>query len=298
MTIKDISIAIGLVFLMSVNLIVQKIALDQISPYILGFLRVALVVPLVFFIPKPKKSLWTYFICGLFVFCLYLALSNYGIKELGANISSFITQLQVFFTILAFYIILGEKPTLNQTIGIFISFFGVYFLSATSSSEEYSLSGILISIASCVSFGLGTALTKKYKIGGNLQDMIWMALAASGPMLLTCFLLEGPIETYHEIVNITMPALFAAVFGAIAITLITASMWFSLLQRAPGSSVMPFMLLMPFFAIFLSHFILEETFSFHQFVAGIIVLIGVMIAQNLHLRLPVLYFWVKNRIVL
>src|SRR3990167_8291484 len=128
MTNRDIALATGLVFLMSVNLIVQKIAVEQVSIVVLSFLRVAMVIPLIFLYPKPKRSLWLYSLCGFFIFSLYYIVLNLGLKQVGANVTSFIVQLQVFFGILAFYFILGEKPTWVQSIGIFISFIGVYFL--------------------------------------------------------------------------------------------------------------------------------------------------------------------------
>ena len=71
MTNRDIALATGLVFLMSVNLIVQKIAVEQVSIFVLSFLRVAMVIPLIFLYPKPKRSLWLYSLCGFFIFSLY-----------------------------------------------------------------------------------------------------------------------------------------------------------------------------------------------------------------------------------
>jgi O-acetylserine/cysteine efflux transporter len=298
LTAKDIAIATGLVLLMSINLIVQKIGVGEISIFLLSFLRVALVTPLLFFYPRPKKSIWQYSLCGFFVFAFYLILFNLGLKETGANVSAFLTQLQVFFGILAFYFILNEKPTLIQAFGIFISSLGVYFLSASSSAEEFPLLGVLFMIASCAVFGVGMALTKKYKIGGNLGDVVWMASTATIPLMIACLVFEGFNQTYDNIVNISLIGFSSALFASIVITLFTACMWFALLQRAPGSSVMPFMLLCPLFAIILSYFTLEESFSFHQFVAGFIILLGVVLAQNVHMRIPVIIYWVKNRIAL
>jgi len=298
MTGKDIAIAVGIVFLWSTNLIVQKIAVDQISIYVLSFLRVAMVFPLIFIYPKPKRSLWLYALCGFFIFGLYLIVFNLGLKEVGANVTSFLTQLQVFFGILAFYLILGEKPTFSQVLGILISFFGVYFLSSTSPSEEFPIVGVLLLIGSCLIYGIGSAFTKKFKIGGSLEDMVWMALVSSGPLLLACLIIEGPSETYNEIVNISFPAFFGAVYATIVITLWTSNLWFRLLQRAPSSAVLPFVLLSPIFSTIFADIFLGEILTLPQFFAGLIILFGVMLAQNLHLHFPVFIYWVKNRMAL
>ena len=96
------------------------------------------------------------------------------------------------------------------------------------------------------------------------------------PLLLACLIFEGPSESINQIINITWPAFFAAVYGAIGITLVTVCLWTKLLLRAPASSVLPFTLLMPLFAIIFSKVILEETLTFHQMIAGFIILLGVM----------------------
>jgi len=297
MTGKDMLIAVWVVFLWSSNLIVQKIAVAELSIFVLSFLRVALVFPLLFLYPKPRKSLWKYFLCGLFLSALYLILFGFGLKtEIGAGLSSFFVQMQVFSTILCCFFFLGEKPAWFQIAGILTSCIGVYLLKATTSPLEFPLLGVSLLIASCFSYGMGLALTKKYAIGGNMGDITWLSIAAAGPLLVACFIFEGPYQTIEFIFNMSLTALFCILFAVLASTLWATYLWLSLLQKAPAPSVVSFMLLLPIFSNIIANIVFGETLSMPQVLSGFVIVLGVMFAQGVHQRIPPLFYWVKNKV--
>lgn len=297
MTKKDVGIALWVVFLWSSNLIVQKVAVGYLSVFVLSFLRIAFVVPLLFLYPKPTKSIWKYTVCGFFFSALYLILFGLGLKTaIGAGLSAFVIQLQVFFAILCCFLILGEKPTWYQTVGILISFTGVYFMKAASSATEFPIVGVMLLGGACLSYGLGIAFSKKYKVGGSIADVTWMSLTAVIPLLLTCLVVEGPVETVDIIVHVPMVALLCILYATIVSTVWGTSLWLSLLQRAPASAVVSFTLLVPIFSNILSNVILGESLSALQMVSGCIILIGVMFAQGLHRYIPFFTPWFRKKV--
>jgi len=294
---KDIAIALWVVFLWSTNLIVQKIAASEISIFLLSFLRVVLVFPLLLFYSKPPKSLWKYFLCGFFLLALYLILFGFGLKStIGAGLSAFFLQTQVLFVILCCFLFLGEKPTGFQITGLFVSSIGVYLLQITSSPSEVPFTGVIFLLMSCVSFGVGIALSKKYKIGENMADITWLSMAASIPLFFSCLLFEGPVHSLEIIVNISSTAIFCILFATVLSTIWATYLWLNLLQRIPASFATPFMLLLPIFSNIISNLVLDENLSLFQIFAGFIIILGVIIAQGMHQRLSFLRFWVKNRI--
>jgi len=296
LTKKDIGIALWVILLWSSNLIVQKIAVGCLSVFVLSFLRIAFVLPLLFLYPKPPKNLWKYAVCGFFVSALYLILFGLGLKMIGAGISAFVLQLQVFFAILCCFLILGEKPTWYQTIGIFMSCIGVYFMKANSSPADFPMVGVLLLIGCCFCYGMGIAFSKKYKVGGSIADITWMSVTAVVPLLFTCLVVEGPVETVDMIVHIPMLGLFCVLYATVVSTIWGASLWLSLLQRAPAPAVVSFTLLIPIFSNILSNVILGETLSHIQMVAGFMIILGVMLAQGLHQYIPVFTYWVKKKV--
>lgn len=296
MTGKDISFAFLALLLGALNLIVLKIAVDHLSVFVLSFLRAALVFPLLFFYPKPEKSFWKYLLCGFFWSCLYFILSGFGLKaNSGAGLSSFFLQAQVFFIILCCFLLLGEKPTLFQMIGVVISSMGIYLLSTSSPANPLHISALFL-LGSCFSFGLGIALSKKYKIGGSMSDITWLSIAAALPLLLGCFIFEGPVHTFDSIIHMSSAALYCVLFTVLVATLLVTYLWLSLFQRVPATSVASLMLLFPVFTNVLSNLIMEEHLSTLQIVSGFIIILGVMCAQGIHQRIFQLMYWIKKGI--
>jgi O-acetylserine/cysteine efflux transporter len=295
---KDIGIALWVVLLWSSNIVVQKIAVDHLSVFVLSFLRVALVFPMLYFYPKPNKSLWKYFLCGLFLIAIYLTFFGLGLKsEIGAGLSAFFLQAQVLFVILCCFLMLGEKPTWFQCIGLLISFGGVYLLTATSDPLDVPFLGVVFLLAACVSFGVGIAFSKKYKIGQSMSDVTWLSMVATFPLFLICLFFEGPIQTWDIMTHLSPMALFCVVFATLLSTIWATYLWLNLLQKFTASSVAPFMLLLPVFSNILSYIIMGETLTVVQMVSGFVIILGVMFAQGLHKQVPQLIYWVKSRVV-
>jgi len=295
---KDIGIALWVVLLWSSSLVVQKIAVAHLSVFVLSFLRVALVFPLLFLYPRPGKSLWKYFIAGFFLIALYLTLFGFGLKsEIGVGLSAFFLQAQVLFVILCCFLILGEKPAWFQCVGLFISFGGVYLLTTTSDPSDVPILGVVFLLMACVSFGIGVAFSKKYNIGESMADITWLSMVATLPLFLICIFFEGPVQTFDMVVHLSPMAIFCVIFAALLSTIWATYLWLALLQKAPASSVAPFMLLLPVFSNILSYMIMGETLTVIQMVSGFVIVLGVMFAQGLHQRLPILLYWIKNRVV-
>ncbi len=284
---KDLVAAIWVVFLWSMNLIVQKIAVAHLSIYILSFLRVALALPLLFFCPFPQKSVWKYALCGFFMLALYLILFGFGLKsDIGAGLSAFFLQTQASFIILCCFLLLGEKPTWFQVLGMVISFVGVYLLRASSIPAEVPLSGILLLLACGVTFGIGIAFSKKFQIGGSMQDIAWLSLVSSIPLLFSCFVFEGPVHTFELIINMDLTALYCVLFAVLASTIWATYIWLNLLQRYPAATVTPFMLLIPVFSNILSYLVMGESLTVEQMLAGFVIILGVMFAQKMYQHIP------------
>lgn len=290
------ALALWVVLIWSLNLIILKIAIFQFPILPLTFLRVALVFPLLFFYPKPEKSLWKYFLCGFFLLALYLLLFGFGLKsEISAGLSAFFLQTQVLFILLCCFLILGEKPTWFQTIGIFISFVGVYLLKVSSLPEQIPIEGLIFLLASCASYGIGIALSKKYKIGSSMSDVTWLSMTAAIPLFFVSMIFEGPLETFNNIIHMSSTVILCLIFATLFSTIWATYLWLTLLKENPASSIAPFMLFLPIFSSVLSYIFMGENITSTQMISGGFIVLGVMFAQGLHQRIPFLIYWLKNR---
>lgn len=283
MSTKDTCIALGVVLMMSVNLILQKIAVDHLSVILVGFLRSALVLPFLFIYSTPPERIWRHAFCGFFMVALYLTLFGYGLQtDISANLSAFMLQFQVFFVILWCYILLDEKPSLSQTLGIAIACIGVFLLHNHSSSTELPLLGMVLLIASCASIGLGIALSKKYRLGNSMEDIVWLSALAAPPLLIASFSFDGVAGTFDGIINVSPIALSCVAFATLASTLMGAYLWLNLIQRHSAATITPFMLLVPIFSSIIAYFAFGEELNMQQILSGFTIVIGVIFAQGLH----------------
>jgi O-acetylserine/cysteine efflux transporter len=286
MTGKDICIALWVTILWSGAIIAQKIALVQYSIFTWNFLRVAMVFPFIFFFPKPQNNFLKYCLCGFFLFAVYPFFLGMGLQSsLGAGMTSFFLQTQVFFVVLCGVFFLKEKPTWYQLIGILISFIGIYFMKASSSAIEVPLLGVLFLLASGLFLGMGVVLSKKYELGTNLAEVIWLSSASLGPLLLVCFIAEGPQMTFENIIHISQTVFLCLMFTSLFSIIWATYLWLTLLQRVSITVATPFMLLVPIFVNILSILFLGEKLSLLQIGSGLIIILGVIFAQGFYVPL-------------
>lgn len=291
---RDICIALWVTVLWSGAIIAQKIALVQYSIFTWNFLRVAMVFPFIFFFSKPKNNFLLFCLCGFFLFAIYPFFLGAGLQSsLGAGMTSFFLQTQVFFVVLCGVFLLKEKPTWYQLIGILISFVGIYFMKVSSTAIEVPLLGVLFLLASGLFFGMGVVLSKKYKIGTNLADVIWLSTSSLIPLLLICCIFEGPQVTFENIIHITPTVFLCLTFTSLFSIIWATYLWLTLLQRVSITAVAPFMLLLPIFVSVLSILFLGEKLSLSQIGSGLIIVIGVIFAQGIYA--PLLMVGLKLR---
>jgi O-acetylserine/cysteine efflux transporter len=283
---KDICIALWVTILWSGAIIAQKIALVQYSIFTWNFLRVAIVFPFVFFFPKPQNNFLQYCLCGFFLFAIYPFFLGAGLQSsLGAGMTSFFLQTQVFFVILCGVFFLKEKPTWYQLIGILISFVGIYFMKASSTALEVPLLGVLFLLASGLFLGMGVVLSKKYRLGTNLADVVWLSAVSVGPLLFACFIAEGPQVTFENIIQMSPTVFLCLTFTSLFSIIWATYLWFILIQRVSITTTAPFMLLVPIFVNILSILFLGEKLSLLQIGSGLIIILGVIFAQGFYVPL-------------
>ena len=116
MNLKSVLLALLVVLIWGVNFPVIKFGLEELPPLLfssLWFLIVA--IPIVFFIPFPKTSIWNVLGVGLFLGILKFSFLFIAMRaDASAGISSLLLQAQVIFTILLSLILFKEKITLHN----------------------------------------------------------------------------------------------------------------------------------------------------------------------------------------
>lgn len=278
MSLAHLSLVLLVVFIWGLNFIFVKLGVEQIPPLLLCTLRFLLAsLPAVFFIKPPKKSAKLVISYGLIMFALQFGLVFLGMHlGMTAGMASLIMQMQVFFSILAAVLFLGEQPKLNQIMGALISFFGIA-LVALHFDHNISSIGFLCILGAAATWGFGNLMIKKNNNIKMLPLIFWGSLVAAVPMSILSLIFEGPSEIINTFHHITWQGVISVAYIVYASTWVGYGVWNWLLSRYPVSVIVPFTLLVPISGMLGSALILGEPFQSWKLQAALLVMLGLVI---------------------
>lgn len=282
---RHILIAILIAVIWGGNFSVMKIGVRDFPPIYYMFLRSILVLPLVFFVPRPQIPWKLLALLGtlLYVFKIPLVISaiRYG---LGAGLSAIILQSQVFFTLLFAVIFLKERPNILQIIGVVISFAGVVFISGTGSCY-FSVIGFFLILGAAITWAIYNIKMADARGVNAIHLTVWMHLAAPLPLFVFSFLTEGWETIASATLNLRMDTVYSIFYASFLAGLFGYILWGGLLRRYQASVVAPFSLLVPVSAMVISYFVLEEKCEPSVFLGAGLVIFGLVLNQYRSSRL-------------
>lgn len=278
MRLRDLLLALTVVFIWGVNFAVIKLGLRQVSPLGLGIARFFLAAfPWVFFVERPKVPLRLVAIYGLLIFAMQFGFLFTGMKlGMSAGLSSLILQLQVFFTIALSVLVLEEKPTPWQLGGALLAFSGVALVAAHIGGDVTAI-GLVLLVAAAASWGGGNVASKRISQHSGSVNMIglvvWGSLFALPPLFVVSLMLEGR-ELLNSFIGLDWISAGSIAYIVYLSTLFGYAVWSGLLGRYPVNTVAPFTLLVPVFGFLGSTIVLREPLQGWKLAASGLVIAG------------------------
>lgn len=278
MPFKHILITLTLILLWGLNFVVIQVALKELPPILLTFLRFFFATfPAVFFCKPPKTSwklLFSYSLTLITLdFCFLFTGMYIGVS---AGIASLTLQTQVFFTAILAVIFLKERMSKAQIIGAFIAFLGVVYVGLNTGGDV-NLTGLILVELAALSWAVGNLVSKKIGRVDMLSLVTWGSLISLPFLLGLSFLLESHLWTMQSILHLSWKSIGALAYLVYPVTLFGFAMWSWLLSRHPATVVAPFTLLIPIVGFSSSALLLGETLPLWKIVAGILVVLGLII---------------------
>lgn len=288
--------ALIVILLWGMNFVVIKIGLKGIPPLLLAALRFTFVAfPAIFFLRKPEVNI-KYFIAyaatisfGQFAF-LFSAIAI----GMPAGLASLVLQAQAFFTVGLSALIFGDKLKLSNGIGMLIACLGLVLLGSASLSasvHQVSLAGFGLTLCAALSWACGNLVSKKMGNVGMLNLVAWSALLPIIPFFVLSCLIDGVELVLFSLTHISMNAVLAVLYLAIAASLIGYTLWGKLLASLPTHVVAPMTLLVPVVGLSSAWFILDEALNRTQIIGAGIVMLGLIMnvfGHKLLAKLPIL----------
>lgn len=232
------------------NFVAIKIGLNGMPPLFFCGVRFAIAaLPLLFLRGRPPVA-WRYVIgigvaLGVVKFGLLFTAIKIG---MGAGLASLLMQSQVFFTILAAAVLLGERVKPVALLGMLISAGGLAIL-AMDLPLGTSLVGFGMVILAAMCWAVSNILTKQSGSKDAFRLISWVSLVPPLPLLVLSYFIEGPQAISAAVTEATPLTVGALLYVAGPSTILAFAVWSWLLQKYSAAKVTPFALAVPIFGL-------------------------------------------------
>ena len=271
------------------SFVAVRLAVKEISPVDLGFLRFLVATPfmvLILLLSKketrlPAKELLSLSVLGLTGVTLLYIFQFIGIEYTTASTSAVLINTNVIFIVLLSATFLKEKFPLRKSAGIAFSFVGVLVvIFAQMTNESIAFSNVFL--IGCIFIILSAFCWAIYSIVGKrlLDKYDPFTVTTYAFVLGTIFFLPVILPDITDVIQgvsfngwmaILYLALICSVFGYVA--------WYYALSRLEAGRAAVFLNLIPLFTIVISFFTGEiPTFIF--LIGAILIIYGVYLTQK------------------
>lgn len=271
-----------------------SVALEQFPPFFLVALRFALIaVPTLLLVRRPEVPWRWLFGYGLgfgvlqFLF-LYLAMDT----GMPPGLASLVLQASAPFTVLLAGLLLRERLTARQLVGVSVAVVGLTGIAVYRAGLDggAALVPVLLTLCGGLGWAIGNLCNRQARTAEPFRLMLWMTVVPPVPMLVVSLSLEGPAAVQDSFDGLGerqgLLALGGLAFTVIVATLLGSGIWTALMARHPSSTVAPFSMLVPVVGIGSAWLLLGDATSWPEVALGALVLVGVLLGSSGGRRLP------------
>ncbi len=275
---RDLLLALAVVFVWGINFAVIRIGLDALPPLLFASLRFTFVLlPMVFFLPKPKVS-WS----NLAVYGLAIGLGQFGLLFIAMNgmispgLASLVIQMQVFFTIAFSMVRTGERLKPYQLGALALAIAGMGVIVAHN-GKGATILGLALTLAAAASWALANQASKEAGKVNALAYVVWASMFSLPPLYLLSLWREGWPAIVVGLSHAGWGTWAVILYQSVGNTMFGYGVWAWLLARYPAATVSPLSLLVPVFGFAASALILGEPLQGWKIGAGVLVLAGLAV---------------------
>jgi O-acetylserine/cysteine efflux transporter len=269
----DVIIAILVAVIWGMGFIVAKAAMSHFSPILLMALRFTLTTFCLIWFFRPPPALYkNLFWIALVSAALQYSLTFNGVNGIDASTAALLIQLEVPFGLILAWIILGDRISVKQVVGMAVAFVGVVLIVGEPKLSN-DLVYVFMVIGGAFTWAVGQIMIKRLgQIGGFLL-ITGVALFATPQLYIASFLLES--DHIRQIQTASVNAWAAVIYLGLIMTALGYGLWYRLLGLYTVNQVMPFLLLLPVTSVLGGIFFLDESLTAKIAIGGGLAVIGV-----------------------
>lgn len=272
-------LALAIVAVWGTNFVVIKVSLEAFPPFLFAALRyVFALLPVVFFMPRPKVS-WG----NLCVYGLATGVGQFGVMyfaidgRISPGLASLVIQTQVFFTIGFAMFFAREGLRLYQAVAVGVAMIGLVIIALHTDASTTFL-GLALVVFSGFSWGVANTVSRRAGAINMLSYVVWASAFSIPPLFLLTFIFEGGWQGMNaSIASASIGAWAGVLWQSWANTLFGYAAWGWLLSKHPAAVVAPAPLLVPIFGMGASAYFLSEPLPLWKIMAAGLVITGLVI---------------------
>jgi drug/metabolite transporter (DMT)-like permease len=272
------------------SFIATKIAVGQISPTTVVWLRFTMGIPFILFavlIRKqfafPKGNEWWYFaLLGFLGISFHQWLQSNGLKTAQATTTAWIISTSPAFIAVLGWLVLKEKLKLHQSLGIALAMCGVLAVVTKGDWEALAVGkwgtiGDFLILISSVNWAVFSILSRRgLKSHPSTVMTLWIMITGwlftSATFVAGRYYTEFPLLDWHGWVVIIYLGIFTTGLAYIA--------WFDALSQLPAAQTGAFLFVEPLTSMVVAANVLGEKVTFVSVLGGAVILVGIWMVNR------------------
>ena len=254
-----------------------EVALADISPLTLVFLRVAFAAMVLLLACLKQRSiprnLWpSFFVMGLLSNVIPFSMIVWGQTHITGSVASILNATTPFFTVLvAHWLTADERLSVNKLLGVLVGFAGVVLMMLPTLDRSIKSYGQIAVLIAAISYAFAGVWGKRLKGTSPVVNAAGTLTCSSVVMLPMIFILEDPL-------TLTPSAQSWLAVGAIALlsTALAYMFYFRILASAGATNLLLVTFLIPISSMLLGIGILGERVETLAFYGMGVIFIGLI----------------------
>lgn len=281
------------VLIWSMNIAVTRYVVDYISPMSISFYRwfIAFIVLTPFMLMPVWKqrhlitpNINKLAVLSAFGMFLYQGLSYYASHHTTATNMGIINAFIPIFTIFVSMAILKDIPNRFAVIGSFLSFFGLlYVMSGGDFSSLVTAGGHwgdVLMLCAVFFYAFYGVFLKKWQLKMPLLISLYV-------QIFFTLIYHLPFIMWLGLDPITAENAGSVFYAGLFPSLIAPLLWMMAVQYIGPNRTSIFMNLVPIFTAIIASFWLAEAWTIYHSIGGLIILVGIILAQKKTATVPV-----------
>lgn len=216
-----------------------------------------------------KKNLCQYAILSFLGIFIMYSFEVLAIKFIPVSLVSFLLYSSGIITIILGCIFLKEKFNIKKILSITFVFIGIFLMFVTNLQISGSILGLLSALCAGIGYSLFLILTKKFNIISSLKTLFYLFLFGSIYLLIP-ILINKDVNLQISCIPYLLALSIVPTIGGFYCTN-------KALNLIDAGIVQLFEMTEPFFASILGYIILNQTITYYDLLAGILIVFGLFI---------------------